>query len=101
MLAVLVTVQMQLLVPEFTATHLPPYLLTIPLCGQWNVQWSEAEYWLCFSVGYFLAVLLVTVGGPLMSCTPLSKAVKRAWVEQMTRLPYLLWYTSSFILRIH
>ncbi len=33
-LAVVVTVQIQLLVPEFTVTHLLPYLLTIPLCGQ-------------------------------------------------------------------
>ncbi len=31
--AVAVTVQVQLLVPEFTETHLLPYLLTIPLCG--------------------------------------------------------------------
>ncbi len=29
-----VTVKVQLLVPEFTETHLLPYLLTIPLCGQ-------------------------------------------------------------------
>ncbi len=29
-----VTVQVQLLVPEFTVTHLLPYLLTTPVCGQ-------------------------------------------------------------------
>ncbi len=29
-----VTVQVQLLVPQFTVTHLLPYLFTIPLCGQ-------------------------------------------------------------------
>ncbi len=33
-LAVVVTVQVKLLVPEFMVTHLLPYLLTIPLCGQ-------------------------------------------------------------------
>ncbi len=33
-LAVVVTVQVQLLVPGFKITHLLPYLLTIPLCGQ-------------------------------------------------------------------
>ncbi len=33
-LAVVVIVQVQLLVPEFMVTHLQPYLLTIPLCGQ-------------------------------------------------------------------
>ncbi len=32
--AVVVTVQVQLLVPEFMVTHLQPYLLIIPLCGQ-------------------------------------------------------------------
>ncbi len=32
-LAVVVTVQVQLMVPEYTVTHLLPYLLTIPLCG--------------------------------------------------------------------
>ncbi len=37
---------------ELTVTHLLPYLLTIPWCRQWKVQWSEPEYWLCFSVGY-------------------------------------------------
>ncbi len=31
LLAVVVTIQVQLLVPEFTARHLLPYL---PLCGQ-------------------------------------------------------------------
>ncbi len=51
-LAVVVNVKVQLLVPEFMVTHLLPYLLIIPLCGQWKVQWSEPEYWLCFSVGY-------------------------------------------------
>ncbi len=53
MLAVVVTVQVQLLVPEFTVTHLLPYLLTIPLWGQSKVQWSESENWLCLSVGYY------------------------------------------------
>ncbi len=52
-LAVVITVKVYLLVPEFTVTHLLPYLLTVPLCGQWRVQWSEPEYWLCFSVGYY------------------------------------------------
>ncbi len=33
-LAVVVAVQVQLLVPEYTVTHLLLYLLTIPLCGQ-------------------------------------------------------------------
>ncbi len=33
-LAVVVTVEVQLLVPEVTVTHLLSYLLTIPLCGQ-------------------------------------------------------------------
>ncbi len=33
-LVVVVSVQVQLLVPEFMVTHLLPYLLTIPLCGQ-------------------------------------------------------------------
>ncbi len=33
-LAVVVTVQVQMLVPEFTVTHLLPYLLNFPLCGQ-------------------------------------------------------------------
>ncbi len=33
-LAVVVTVQVQLLVPEFMVTHLLPYLLAIPLCEQ-------------------------------------------------------------------
>ncbi len=37
-LAVLVTVQVQLLVPEFMVTHLQPYLLTIPLRD------SESDY---------------------------------------------------------
>ncbi len=32
-LAVAVTIQVQLFVPEFMVTHLQPYLLTIPLCG--------------------------------------------------------------------
>ncbi len=33
-LAVAVTVQVQLLAPEYTVTHLLPDLLTTPLCGQ-------------------------------------------------------------------
>ncbi len=33
-LAMVVTVQVQMLVPEFTVINLVPYLLTIPLCGQ-------------------------------------------------------------------
>ncbi len=52
-LAVAVTVYVQLLIPEFTVTHLLPCLLIIPLCGQWKVQLSEPGYWLCFSVGYY------------------------------------------------
>ncbi len=32
--AVVATVQVKLLVPEFMVTHLLPCLLTIPLCGQ-------------------------------------------------------------------
>ncbi len=43
-LAMVVTVQVQMLVPEFTVINLVPYLLTIPLCGQFKVQWSELEY---------------------------------------------------------
>ncbi len=45
--------QVQLLVPEFTVTHLLPFLLTTPLCGYWKVQWSKPEYCLCFRVGYY------------------------------------------------
>ncbi len=32
--AMAVTVQVQMLVPEFTVINLVPYLLIIPLCGQ-------------------------------------------------------------------
>ncbi len=28
-------------------------LFTDLLCGQWNVQWLETEYWQCSSVGYY------------------------------------------------
>ncbi len=49
-LAVVVTVQVQLSIPDFTAAHLQPHLLTIPLCGHWDVQ--LLEYWLCIDVYY-------------------------------------------------
>ncbi len=55
-----------LLVPEFTVTHLLPYLLTIPLCGQWNVQWLKREYWLCFGVGYYSTWLWIRIS--ILSC---------------------------------
>ncbi len=41
MLAVVVTVQVLLLVPELTVTHFLNYLLSSRLCGQWSFQWSE------------------------------------------------------------
>ncbi len=39
--------------PKATVTHLLPHLLTTPMCGQWGVQRSEPEHWLCFSVGFY------------------------------------------------
>ncbi len=61
-----VTVQGLLLVREFTVTHLLPYLLIIPMCGQWRVQWSEPEYWLCCSVGYYSTWLWIRIC--ILSC---------------------------------
>ncbi len=66
MLAEIVNLQAQLSVPEFAVTHLLPYLLTIPLCGQWNDQRSEPEYWLCFSVGYYSTCLWIRMS--FLSC---------------------------------
>ncbi len=47
-------------------THLLPFILTIPLCGQWKVQWSEPEYWLCCSVGYYSTWLWIRLS--ILSC---------------------------------
>ncbi len=33
-------------------------------------------------------------GDPLMSCTPLPKAVKLVWAKQLTRLPCLVVYVK-------
>ncbi len=41
MLAVVVTVQVQFSVPEFTVTHFLPHIPTSTLCEQRNAQQSE------------------------------------------------------------
>ncbi len=51
--------------------HHHSYLLTIPLCGQWKVQWSEPEYWLCFSVGYYSTWLWIRLS--IQSCVAIPQ----------------------------
>ncbi len=47
-------------------THLLPYILTNPLCGQWNIQCSEPGCWLCFNVGYYSTWLWIRLS--ILSC---------------------------------
>ncbi len=47
-------------------THLLPYILTIPLCGQWNIQCSGPGCRLCFSVGYYSTWLWIRLS--ILSC---------------------------------
>ncbi len=84
-----VLVQVQLFVPEFTVTHLLPYLLTIPLCGQWKVQWPETEYWLCFSVGYYSTWLWIRLS--ILSCG----AIFAGFVQVINFLTSYRWGDST------
>ncbi len=73
-----IVLSIHLLVPEFTVTHLLPYLLTITLCGQWEVQWSEPEYWLCFSVGYYSTWLWIRLS--IQSCGAIPQDLCRSLI---------------------
>ncbi len=52
--------------PRVMVTHLLPYILTIALCGQWNIQCSEPVFWLCSSVGYYSTWLWIRLS--ILSC---------------------------------
>ncbi len=84
-----VTVQVQLLVPEFTVTHLLPYLLTIPLCGQWSVQWSEPEYWLCRNVGYYSTWLWIRI--PIPPCGAILQGSCRSLTSPLLQGGEIMW----------
>ncbi len=51
-------------------THLLPYILIIPLCGQLNIQCSEPGCWLCFSVGYYCTWLWIRLSIPSCGAIP-------------------------------
>ncbi len=38
---------------KVVVTHLLPYIVTFPLCGQWTIQCSEPGCQLCISVDYY------------------------------------------------
>ncbi len=80
----------QLSVPEITVTHLLPYLLTTPLCGEWNDQRSEPDYWLCLSVAYYSA--FYSAGFAQVSNFP----PPYRWGDFVT---IIFWITLQFLLR--
>ncbi len=89
MLAVVHTVQVQLSVPEFTATHVIPYLLDIPWCGQWNVQRLESEYWLGSNVGcYGKSLWIIT---PILSWGTTPQDLRRSLIFSLPIVRKILW----------
>ncbi len=85
-LAVVVTVQVQLLVPGFTVTHVLPYF---PLCGQWKGQWSEPEYWLCFSAGYYSTWLWIRLS--ILSCVAIPHGLCRLLIFSLPIGGEIMW----------
>ncbi len=95
MLAVVVTAQVQLSVPEFTVTHLLPYLLTIPLCGQWYVQRLKPEYWMCFSVCYYSTWLWIRIS--ILSCGAILQDLYRPLIFSLPISGENLWQMNHSI----
>ncbi len=89
MLAVVITVHVEKLVPDFRVTHFIPYLLTIPVCGQWNVQWLEPEYWLCLSVGYYSTWPWIRLS--ILSCRAILKDLGRSLIFSLPIGGEIMW----------
>ncbi len=85
MLAVIVTVKVQLSNPEFMIIYWLPHVHIISLRGQRYVQWSEPEYWLCFSVGFYSTWLWIQTS--ILSCGTMPKD----WHRSLIFLPYYRW----------
>ncbi len=82
-------VRVLLLVKEYTVTQLLPYLLTIPLCGQWKDPWSEPEYWLWFSVGYYSTWLWIRLS--ILSCGAIPQDLRRSLIFALPISGEIMW----------
>ncbi len=70
-------------------THFLPYILTIPLCGQWTIQCSEPGCWLCFSLGYYTTWLWIRLS--ILSCGAFPQGFCRSLIFSLPTGGEIMW----------